>query len=221
MRVCGRSQQAAAHRSLAQAAAAGLADIGENYAQDLLRKIHFDWAGELARLTGSIVHKELELIAGEGLDAWSQDRLASRRSIYRKALRRNGIPEAECGQAVERIYRALAQTLVDDRGRWILSQEHDDAQSELALSSFEDGRLHTSIIDRTFVDEQGTRWMIDFKVGSHEGSATETFLDEEQRRYSPQLEKYGVLMSQRESHEIKLALYFPLVGGWRCWSPDQ
>jgi ATP-dependent helicase/nuclease subunit A len=74
------------------------------------------------------------------------------------------------------------------------------------------------VIDRTFVDEDGVRWIIDYKTGSHEGGGLETFLDDEKERYREQLERYARLMVQRDARPIRLALYFPLLGGWREWA---
>jgi hypothetical protein len=40
---------------------------------------------------------------------------------------------------------------------------HREAASEIALTGVLNGTVINSIIDRSFVDEQGTRWIIDFK----------------------------------------------------------
>ena len=37
------------------------------------------------------------------------------------------------------------------------------------------------------------------------------------RSACPQLERYGRLMSQLEDRPLRLALYFPLLKGWREW----
>lgn len=74
------------------------------------------------------------------------------------------------------------------------------------------------IIDRTFIDEQGTRWIIDYKTGFHSGGGLDEYLDREQERYSLQLEAYASVISRLETNSIRLALYFPLMGGWREWA---
>jgi len=71
------------------------------------------------------------------------------------------------------------------------------------------------IIDRTFIDADGTLWIIDYKTSRHEGPDVNAFLDQEQERYRPQLEKYGVLLQNCDNRPIKLGLYFPLLRGWR------
>ena len=76
-------------------------------------------------------------------------------------------------------------------------------------------------IDRTFVDDQNVRWIIDFKTGSHEGTDLDGFLDNERKRYSAQLETYAKILNamQGESQQVsvRLGLYFPMLKGWREW----
>jgi len=74
------------------------------------------------------------------------------------------------------------------------------------------------LADRTFVDENGVRWIVDYKTDTHEGGDLEVFLDSEQERYRKQLEQYAVLMKMLDKREIRLGLYFPLLNGWREWT---
>jgi ATP-dependent exoDNAse (exonuclease V) beta subunit len=82
-----------------------------------------------------------------------------------------------------------------------------------------DGKLVDIVIDRTFVDEQGVRWIVDYKTGMHEGGDLQAFLDSEQARYREQLERYAALLRQTGAQPIRVALYFPLLRGWREWEP--
>ena len=75
------------------------------------------------------------------------------------------------------------------------------------------------VIDRTFVDEQGVRWIVDYKSSSHEGADLDGFLASEQERYRPQLERYAALMRHLGPEPIRLGLYFPLLSAWRSWLP--
>ena len=75
-------------------------------------------------------------------------------------------------------------------------------------------------IDRTFVDAAGTRWIVDYKTSRHEGAGREEFLDREQERYRPQLERYAALMRRLGPEPVRLGLYFPLLAAWREWSAD-
>jgi len=80
--------------------------------------------------------------------------------------------------------------------------------------------LLSLVIDRTFVDADGVRWIVDFKTSDHSGGGLDEFLDREQARYRDQLERYGRALSLLDSRPQRLALYFPLVGGWREWEAE-
>ena len=45
------------------------------------------------------------------------------------------------------------------------------------------------IIDRTFIDEEGIRWIIDYKSSDYNGNDLEQFLHKETENYRPQLEE--------------------------------
>ena len=91
---------------------------------------------------------------------------------------------------------------------------HPDHRSELRLSVVQGGRVRKLALDRTFVTQDGARWIVDYKVGAHEGADVDAFLDSEQGRYRGQLEAYGAALDPL----ARLGLYFPLVPGWREWS---
>jgi ATP-dependent exoDNAse (exonuclease V) beta subunit len=107
-------------------------------------------------------------------------------------------------------------TLDDPRARWILSP-HADAASELRLTGVIDGAIANLAVDRTFVDEQGTRWIVDYKTGMHEGGSLEAFLDREQQRYRAQLDRYAQVLHKLDGRPVRMALYFPLLQAWREW----
>ena len=68
----------------------------------------------------------------------------------------------------------------------------------------------------TFIDEDGVRWIVDYKTGTHEGGNVSGFLDKEEERYSSQLEGYAAALRILEDRVVKTALYYPLIeGGWR------
>ncbi|HKL21536.1 MAG TPA: hypothetical protein VJ904_07000 [Tichowtungia sp.] len=46
-----------------------------------------------------------------------------------------------------------------------------------------DGNPIDAAMDRAFIDESGTRWIIDYKSGYREGGDVEDFLAEEAARY--------------------------------------
>jgi ATP-dependent helicase/nuclease subunit A len=131
------------------------------------------------------------------------------------------LPEGERPNAVKRIVHALTTMISDERGQWILSSEHNEQNNEYPISGIVNDKLINAILDRTFIDENGVRWIIDYKTSRHEGPNLDDFLDQEQQRYQEQLNKYAALMKGLGEDNIKLGLYFPLLQGWREWSYSE
>ncbi|MDT8325350.1 MAG: hypothetical protein RRA94_14650, partial [Bacteroidota bacterium] len=77
------------------------------------------------------------------------------------------------------------------------------------------GRRETVVLDRTFVDGEGTRWIIDFKSADHEGADVDAFLDAQLRMHAPQLQKYSAILRAFDGRPQRLLLYFPLLRAWR------
>ncbi|HTC87853.1 MAG TPA: UvrD-helicase domain-containing protein [Bryobacteraceae bacterium] len=179
-------------------------------------EVAFEWASDRSRSAGAALHGFLQRIAREGLDAWDEAAVRSRRSAYRAVLMNLGTPARELAWAIERVESGILKTLRDPRGRWVL-ENHVDAASEVPIAGLIDGSLCEVVIDRTFVDEAGVRWIIDYKTSFHEGTGLENFLEMERDRYREQLERYARLMVQREDRPIRLGLYFPLLGEWLEW----
>ena len=177
--------------------------------------VEFSWAGEVARHVGTVVHRMLEAVADQGVDAWGAARVAGCGALIRRLLEGEGVGEEELDEAAGRVAEALVDTLADARGRWILDGRHENARSEYPISGVLDGRVVNATLDRTFVDADGTRWIIDYKTGLHGGGDREGFLQREQERYRPQLERYRRLMRALEQRPVRIALYFPLMQAWR------
>jgi ATP-dependent exoDNAse (exonuclease V) beta subunit len=181
----------------------------------------FEWAGETVKHVGSVVHRVLQQVGREGSKRWSSQRLRALQSYLESKLSSYGVPPDQVPAAVDRATQALEETLTSPRGRWILDPEHRDARSEYAVSGVWGGRLIKSVVDRTFVDKDGVRWVVDYKTGSHGGGSEEQFLDKEVERYKPQLKRYGRLLQRLDNRPVRVGLYFPLLKAWREWSLDE
>ncbi|SFU30671.1 UvrD-helicase domain-containing protein [Nitrosospira multiformis] len=185
-------------------------------------EVEYSWAGETARLVGNIVHKWLQRIAEDGLADWNAPRITELRDIFRRQL-------IECGaistgkddsdDAVKRVMAALTHAVSEPRGRWLLESQQE-ARSELHMTANIAGQYMNFVIDRTFRDAEGQRWVVDYKTSSHEGADVEGFLDREQERYRNQLDRYAALMQAAEGQPVRRGLYFPLLKGWREWGDE-
>jgi hypothetical protein len=132
---------------------------------------------------------------------------------FARDLQRRGLPRKDAKTAAEQVANALKNALADDRGRWLLGP-HPEAATEYRLRVRHQGRVRTYVIDRLLRDSAGTQWIVDFKTSRHEGAGVEQFLDEQRIRYERQLATYATAFDK-----ARLALYFPILRGWREWLP--
>ena len=186
--------------------------------RQIQEEIEFSWVSEMARHVGNVVHRWLQQIAEDEMHGWNTARIQMMQDQFRQNLFASGMSGSskEIGDAVERIILALTNAINDKRGQWILGSQQF-AQNELKITGVFDSVPMSWVIDRTFCDSNGVRWIIDYKTSSHEGSDVEGFLDHEQIRYQHQLNRYANLIQQMDSRPIRLGIYFPLICGWREW----
>ncbi len=173
----------------------------------------FDWAGEVARHTGTVVHAFFQRIVREGAASWDKERVIEEKSRMGAMLRGLGLAPAEARKATARCAEIVLKAIGDEKGAWVLGGGAGEDEifsdgTEVSLSGLIGGRIVHRKIDRTFVDS-GVRWIIDYKTGTHGGGELEHFLAEEKKRYGPQLEEYRALMSSIDpGREIRTALYY-------------
>jgi ATP-dependent exoDNAse (exonuclease V) beta subunit len=176
----------------------------------------FDWAGETARQVGRLVHAELEFLR---VDADAADDVRRRTPQFERWFATRGVPPERTAEAAQRVQAALLGVLEDPRGRWILARGYREESRELALSGHTPQGVIQVVFDRSFIDADGVRWVIDYKTSEHRGGGAAQFLDREVERYRPQLERYAMLARRLGPEPVRVALYFPLMRAWREWRP--
>ncbi|HEX6829174.1 MAG TPA: 3'-5' exonuclease, partial [Burkholderiales bacterium] len=179
-------------------------------------EVEFSWAQDTARQVGIVVHRWLRKLGEDALAGWDRARIESLRPGIRAELSAGGVPEGDLEAATGRAADALLRVIGDERGQWLLGPR-EEARCEWRLTGLADGEIVDVILDRTFVDDAGMRWIVDYKTGAHEGADPDAFLDRERARYAPQLDRYARLVRGLDARPVRCALYFPLLGGWREW----
>jgi ATP-dependent helicase/nuclease subunit A len=173
----------------------------------------FDWAGTIATAVGEAVHLELDRLARLKLP---REALAGRSRAWARLLRGAGVDEAHLLEALARTQAAVDGFLKSEFAGRLLDPAAEDAAGELAVTARIGGSVQSLRIDRSFIDADGTRWIIDWKTSRHEGGDREAFLDRELKRYRSQLERYGDAMRSLEpGRPLRVGLYFPLLDAWR------
>jgi superfamily I DNA/RNA helicase len=175
--------------------------------------IEFSWVGDTARRVGSVVHRWLQRIADDGMKGWTRARIERELNAITHELTARGVVEGDLAMAAKRVIDALAGTLEDPRGKWLLGPQ-PGARNEYRVSTVIDGVRHDLVIDRWWEDLAGA-WIVDYKTSSHQGADLESFLGGEEQRYRSQLERYAVAVGRPGARR---GLYFPLLKGWREWT---
>lgn len=160
----------------------------------------------VAKCAGTVFHRLLQRFTLDNVSAKPQDTL----SACELALKRMGLVENEFKSAVAHVMQAIDNLFSDEKGRWIMNANHQQRQSEWALSYKTPFGVENYLIDCSFIDEKGIRWVIDYKLTHHQSLSDEALRDETEK-YRKQLEKYRQLVSRLESRQVRCGLYFPLA----------
>ncbi|MCW5588861.1 MAG: UvrD-helicase domain-containing protein [Legionellales bacterium] len=174
-----------------------------------------EYDNPLARHLGIVLHRMLCQIAEGQLTI---DTIITEEMRWKFILQQQGIPQQALIPAYQKLITALERIFADRRGLWIFNPNHPLAVNEFALTLKTRNGVKTLIIDRSFVDEDNKRWIIDYK--SSEPAPKQDlneFLQQEFIRYRQQLEQYARAFQQLDSRKIHLGLYFPMISAWHEW----
>jgi ATP-dependent exoDNAse (exonuclease V) beta subunit len=169
----------------------------------------FEYDNPLAAAIGTLIHSSLEsYTVSHEKDLWLK-KLSSQRSFWRLYLRQHLDGEAELEAILDKVQETIKSNTANNEFAWIFDEHGLEAQSELGLTN-KHNRLF--IVDRTLIDKEGIRWIIDFKTGHPKSSqSNEAFIQSMKERYQSQLLNYGNLFAELESRKTKLALYLTSI----------
>ncbi len=181
--------------------------------QDQLSFSHDSISGErLASVMGTLVHEALELFTASQSDDAPGNRISilvgQLRTYWQTMLQRLDLESGEIEQKIAQMKATLETCVTDTESAWLFAMNNEQAQSELSLISTRHGHISEHKIDRTLVDESGTRWIVDYKTSQpHAGQTEDEFVTQQLQEYAPQLERYRKLFSAVEDRPIRMALY--------------
>ena len=177
----------------------------------------FVWASQTAQATGIVLHSYLEHFSHEVLSTNIDARL---KANWRAELQAMQLDAQHVNSAIKRLSLAVKNIQQDPRGQWIFKDQlHQEVRNEFAITTVGNGQISQHRIDRTFIDQENTRWIIDYKSTTHFDDDVDEFVDQQliERGYKQQLERYAHAFSQLETRPIKMGIYFPLLQQWREW----
>ena len=166
-----------------------------------------DESVELQSLTGTLIHRCLELYVQSSDQTAFLDRLENQKPFWQLQLRHLNVDVEELESTLSFIEASVRQTVTHEKLAWVFDHSLDDSQCELPLTRKNAGYLAHSIVDRTFVDGDGNRWIIDYKSGTPANpEAVEQFIEQQKAAHGAQLQNYRELFAGLESRPIRSAL---------------
>lgn len=160
-----------------------------------------------SRIIGTLIH--------EALDKLSRD-ITPHPNFWIHRAKSLGLENTDIEFALSQIKLATTNTLNDSMGSWII-KNHLNAESELPISTIENGEVIHLIIDRTFIDENNERWIIDYKTATPNDIELNTFLNLQKQEYESQLKQYATALSKIDNRKTHCCLYFPLIPKEITW----
>lgn len=176
----------------------------------------FKLADTTAKLIGTVAHRILQQMSDNGMEWWTTKKPDEQARYLKFHLIQIGILPEHLEYSLNLTRRIIHNCLTDSRGLWIL-QSHQDAKAELAMTAVINGNIENLIIDRTFIDGESTRWIIDYKTSILEHANLEDFLEKEQEKYLDKMKLYAQAMQLMDDRPIRLGLYFPALPAWKEW----
>ena len=181
----------------------------------------------LERSVGVTVHEALRRLAQGPLPENAEQYVASAEPSWSSRLLELGLDGTDRDAALATLRQQLLTTLADPDARWLLSADRE-ASSEAPFTGMVDGTLTNIVVDRTFLDNAGDRWIIDFKSSQpRAGQDLDEFVTVQVRNHAAQLRRYRRVLSpldrdappnpdpgprQRRRPRVRAALYFTALG---------
>jgi ATP-dependent helicase/nuclease subunit A len=158
----------------------------------------------LARQMGELVHLGLQMVVEQGT-TWLENGFPP---VFRARLSPLCTSQAALQAAVETVMNQINTCLAAPEADWLFDNTHRESACELAMVDYRQPYRRDHVIDRTFIDAAGTRWIIDYKSSiPTPAEDPEGFIQSETERYRPQLQTYAALFADRPE-PVKTALYF-------------
>ncbi|MFK7864042.1 MAG: UvrD-helicase domain-containing protein [Pseudohongiellaceae bacterium] len=191
-----------------------IVDIDENSTFD-----QYPEDNDRAAAIGILIHSSLESYAKTADKKLWRENLDKQANYWRLILRQHIDEESELDKELDAIRKTVKGNVENIENAWIFDHTQEQAASELEITNQFNLKF---VVDRTLVDKQGTRWIIDFKTGRANHSQSDAhFVELMIGRYRKQLENYGNLFSAMEQRPIKLALYLTHLEKLVVLEPDE
>jgi ATP-dependent exoDNAse (exonuclease V) beta subunit len=160
---------------------------------------------------GNLIHEALQ-VALINKNLLSDDSLDLQRRRWQQHLLRYGFGLDKTHHAVAFIEDSLRKTLSNQELLWVFDHSQEKSVAEYELQSKNGDVVQNHIIDRSFLDFEDIRWIIDYKSAKKPDSILEEeFIAGQLNLYRPQLKRYHELFKDEKNKGVKTALLFTSI----------
>lgn len=165
-----------------------------------------------AALIGTLIHESLETYVTAMQAEAGKHRLDKLEPYWRICLSKVLDSEAERDAAVRIIRDSVLASIEDEIDSWIFDHSLQASSCEMEISQRTDFGSKKFIVDRSFIDKDGRRWIIDYKTARPADSQNhQDFINVQCELHREQLQNYKLLFEEMESRPIKIALFFTSI----------
>lgn len=174
------------------------------------KRIIKQWQPNWVNQAGTIMHRILYRIASVGLENLDTEFFATLSQVCKQHMRILCVRQEDQIKALNLILQAV-QTMVKDKfGATILSAAHKESYAEWRLSRAVEDQIEHVRLDRVFLDQDDTLWLVDYKLVLDNENISVAIQDNQQ-----QVAKYAQILRQiKPDRKLIAGLYFPLQTLW-------
>ncbi len=183
------------------------------FQHDNQQLFNIQWSNEVPRLVGVCIHRLLKALTIEQLCLWRENGFANMLQVWRSQLSYAGVPLSQLTEALVQM-ESIVQGLCDDRSVHWLFDSALERHPEFEMTLFSQNRVRQLIADLVISDAE-TTWIVDYKTSHPDpGQSIDAFIQAEQWTYKDIMFQYRNAVKKMGYRNIKLALYFPMIGRW-------
>ena len=170
---------------------------------------------EFRAAVGTLLHEFFEHHTNEKSALPLKLRIEKTKGYWRRSLQKETIDTTMIDKTIRLMKELTIQTLTG-KNAWIFDSSFKDSSNELEISTREESFSSKNllwverdyIVDRSFIDKNEERWIIDYKTSiKPDDQSEESFIANLRTSHSPQLQKYASLFSDLEDRPIKKAIF--------------
>lgn len=165
-----------------------------------------------AALIGTLIHESLETYVTAMHGETDKHRLDKLEPYWRMRLSKVLDSQTQRDDAARFVRESVIASIEDEIDSWIFDHSLEESRCELEISQRTGFGSKKFIVDRSFIDSDGNRWIIDYKTARPADSQNhQDFISAQCELHREQLQNYKLLFEEMEPRPVKIALFFTSI----------